>query len=529
MNSKINFNQLKTIVKFGFLMETRTRKGQKKRNALIPLMMMYLLAGFTLGFYSITAKDLFSLGLFSSMLSMLLMGNFILIEYPHLVTGPEDFAFYAIRPVNSQTYFASKICLIALMNLLLTGVFSIPGITMIILHRSISPLTALSFLLSNYFSGLFISLCIINFYSFLLKFFSYRLIKNVSTVFQFILFIALYSAYFYMTNMLRSDSGQNFLHFDFNIFSYFLPPAWFASYYSEIFYWQNLLAMALVPISIIFLGFMSYRIISLEYAEKLSEQMLMSTTKKNKTSKERPVLGKEPESRAVYTLLKSHFKFSSQFRMGILAIVPITIIYFIMVFLNSPDSILDPFSPQGRMLFSNTILLYIGIGIFPLYIKNALSYSQEAEASWILYTAPYNPAGLVIAIRRFILSFFIMPYLIVFMLIFGFYTQAWWSTLRHFLVVTLLCLIQTDILIYLLAEVPFSKIPQKGQRTIALFFRIILSLLTAGVLYLAVLFIYPVESYFWIMVVLLTIIALGVNYLGRKKAGKLLEKQEFSY
>ena len=436
MEQKINYQQLKTIVTFGFKMEYRGKKSQKKRNALIPLIMMFLFTGFTVGFQSITSIDFYSTAFFSSIVYMLLMGNYILIDYPNLVTGPEDFFFYSTRPINSKTYFASKILLIILMNSIFTMAFSLPNIILMILFKTSPFWIYPSFILSNFFSGVFISLFIINFYSILLKFLSYRSIKNISTIFQFIIFIALYSGYFIMTNQLRSSSSTSLLNFNYGYESFFLPPAWFAAFFSNSWSFQTIINALLAVLSILLFGILTFKIISMEYAEKISEEMIKSAEPKKRKSKEIPLLGTTQEARVVYSLLKNHFKFSTQFRMGILAIIPITVIYAVMIFINSPESILDPFTIEGRRLFSNTLLLYIAIGIFPLYIKNALSYSQEAEASWILYTTPYNTSRLITSIRHFILGFFIIPYLLIFTLLFGFYTQAWWSTIKHFLVVS---------------------------------------------------------------------------------------------
>jgi hypothetical protein len=267
----------------------------------------------------------------------------------------------------------------------------------------------------------------------------------------------------------------------------------------------------------------------MDFASKIADQTIISTKKKKNLKKPSSLLWKSFEEKAIALLIKSNFTHDVQFKLSILTIIPLTVLYFFIVIFMYKGSLENPFTPRGIMEFHKTIFLYVAVGFFPFYIKNALAYSKEADACWIFFTTPYNRIKLIHATRRFVFIFFLGPYFLIFFIIYVIMAGIFIPVLLHFLVVILLAFIQTDIFLLFLAEIPFSKKPQQGRMILSLFARMAVSVLLPAPLYFFVVFLYPSPLTFWILVASLTVIAVVVEICGRKKALARLNRQEFLY
>ena len=266
----------------------------------------------------------------------------------------------------------------------------------------------------------------------------------------------------------------------------------------------------------------------MSFAEKIAEQGVTGTKKKrNRKPRHRSLLWNTFEEKATALLIKNNFAYDIQFKLSILTIIPLSVLYFIIVLFVYQGSLENPFTHAGVNGFHKTLFLYVAIGFFPFYIKSALAYSHQADASWLFFTTPFNKVKLILATRKFVFIFFLLPYFLIFFIIYVIMAGVIIPVLMHFLVVLILAFIQTNIFLLFMADTPFSKKPQRGRRLLSLAARMAVSVLLPAPLYLFVIFLYRNPVTFWLLVAGLLIIAGIIEFTGKKKAVKRLNREEF--
>ncbi|MBN2536493.1 MAG: hypothetical protein JXB88_26650 [Spirochaetales bacterium] len=527
----MDFHQLFTIIKFGFIQEIRYKHSHKGKNrsyrTFIYMLIVYIFSGLMMGSFCARIGDSFSAAFFSSALFMILIGNFILLEFPTLITGPEDFSFYSSLPVTSSTYFFAKVFTMLLFVCIFSLCYSISGAVFLFLYTG-KFVVIILFLYSHFISGIITALFIINLYGLLLKLFPLESIRKFSVFLNFSLFFLFYSVYFLLFHFFRQDVQL----FKIEIVPLFLffPNTWGSSLFildKGVLPGISSLLSLLAPF---FLLYSSRQIISMDFAEKIAEQSVAGGKKKKEKKDRRLFLfGNTFEEKVIARLIKVNFKYDIQFKLSILTIIPLTILYFLIVLLIYRGSLENPFTPAGIAGFPRTLFLYAAVGFFPFYIKSALTYSQQADASWVFFTTPYNRVKLILATRKFVFVFFLLPYFSFFIILYIMMAGVIIPILMHFLVVGILSFIQMCIFLFFMAEIPFSKKPQRGRRLLHLAARMAISILLPVPLFLFVMFIYPHPFFFWILVACLFIIAVIVEIAGRKKARGRLNREEFLY
>ncbi|MBN1698146.1 MAG: hypothetical protein JW881_11580 [Spirochaetales bacterium] len=525
----IDVSQVLTIIRYTFLQEIRHKKRITKTPSyasIITLLLMYGFSGMMCGTVCSRTADLYTAAFISSTFFMVLIANFILLEFPTLITGPQDFIFYSTKPVSSTTYFLSKIGLLFLFNILFFIAFSVPFGAVLFVNGMFG-VDETGLFLSIFESGIVISLIIVNIYGLVLKKIRLSIIRAAAGIVNMILFFLIYGGYFMMASFIRNIS---FISIPLLPWFILLPNTWGPALYklssgpAAVF--SFILSIAVIPLFFT----LSRTIISTRYAERLSELSHVPAVKKE-SAKAYPLWfwKKSPEGAAATFMIRHSFKYDAQFRMGILVIIPVTILYFIIVIFVNSATLVNPFSLRDISEFVETILLYVAIGFFPFYIKTALLYSIHAKASWILFTSPYDRVSLVVTLRNFVLIYFIIPYLLVFMTTYMLFTGLVWEIIKHFLIVFLLAFVQTDIFMLFFAELPFTRLPQRGRNMLSILFRLMFSLILPFPMIVFVAFFYPSPLSFWLLAAGLLIISGILDITGRKRAKTKLLKQEYRY
>jgi hypothetical protein len=526
---KNDIREITTIASYTILQETRGKQTNSKKPShrmFFSMLFLYLFSGASIGPIVSAMTNSFSASFLSASAFMVLIINFILIEFPSLVTGPEDFAFYSHLPVKSGTYFLAKIAAIGFFILSFSIVFSIPIVIIhLIAHRNIAIVLGIGYAIVT--SGIIGGLIVINLFGVVVRYVPMKAIQAVSTTLQFIIIFALYGFMFLFSRSIRSSAS--ILSVSFDPLLLVIPSAWSPSIFAFNRGLPAILAFLLSIVSIPILVFASYRIVSIDFAEKLAGLETKTTVARTRKKGVFSFLLRTDEEKAVGILLVNHLKYDNQFKLAILTIIPLSAVYFIMVFVNSASKIFDPFTFLGKYTFASTIPLYVAIGFFPFYIKSALSFSSNADASWIFFSAPFDRIRLIDATHKFIVAFFFLPFFLVFVVVYIAVTGIVVNILLHFLVVFLLAMIQIDLFIYFLAEIPFSRKYQRGRRIITLYLRMFMGFLLPVPLYIFVYFIYGNRIAFAGLVAILLIVSLIVRKAGKRVALRRLNREEYQY
>jgi hypothetical protein len=245
-----------------------------------------------------------------------------------------------------------------------------------------------------------------------------------------------------------------------------LPPAWFASYLDIA--GGRTSSMELVPaaVSIAVLAGLVMLLggrLSLDYAERLGAiATLTRTMPAGRSARPRAAwLFTAGEARAAALLIRSQFKNDMKFRMGVLAILPLTLIYLFMGITNNHGTVGDAFvlgdQAEGLRLVSLAMLM------FPTMLKLQVGRSDNFRASWVFFSCPIDRTRLVRATKNVLVLGFLLPYIVVVGIVLSFYTVSVPHLLVHLTVVGLISHLVLQVVTFLDPELPFAKPLQKGR------------------------------------------------------------------
>jgi len=186
------------------------------------------------------------------------------------------------------------------------------------------------------------------------------------------------------------------------------------------------------------------------------------------------------EARAAALLVRNQFKHDQKFRMSVLAIVPLTILYLIAG-LSGGDGMADPFV-NPALHVEQTNLLYFAMAFFPVLLLASLGRSDSWQASWIFHATPSDKGRIVLAVKDVLVVFFILPYVLALGVLFLFYFESLQHVVLHVFILSMLShlILQTLVMIY--PHLPFSRPVRKGERTAHIFIGIIIAAIVMTVI-----------------------------------------------
>ncbi len=533
--ASLDLAQLRWILQASLRQElrgTRAVSGARRRpRGLISTFLTLGVSGLLAGLAFTGRAEPFAGAFLASSVLMLLVATFVVVEFATIVTGPDDLAFYAPLPVSPATYVAAKLAVVCVFALAAAAAFAMPAIALAAVGgEGIGGLVGLAWSLVS--AALTSALAVTAILGFAVRFVPFQRIRSVAFYLQFVIFIGLYGGFALVQRSLRDAMTALSIAFTWPILA--APSAWGAGVLAlardgpaaE----PAVLGACLSVAAPVLLATLAWRVVAASYEGRIAEASILTARPASRARRRRSrgLLWRTPEERAIALLIGNQFRHEPQFRFTIMAVVPLTVIYLGIILLVNRVPILDPFTPAGRATFGSTILLYLAIGFFPMYLKGGLVNSTQAEASWILHASPANRLLLLRAARRFIIWCFLAPYLLAVGVLFAFLTRAPLHTIQHFAAVTALVLIETDVLLLFFPELPFSKHLQTGQRGAAIVIRLFAAFILLPPLFLLVLLLYPRPLLAWIGLAGLFACLAAVRIAGSRFAARRLELQEMS-
>lgn len=522
--------QAREIARTTLRLELRRNRGSSstrgRRGGLIGSFLVYLFTGVLMALSLARGIDPFTVGLFSTTAFMLLVAVFVVMEFATIVTGPDDLSFYAPLPVPPVAYVSAKVGVTCLFALAFAVIFTLPGLVILpAFGRSPAALAGNFFSLAD--GALISALGMIAILGSAVRVVSYKRVREVASWVQFVIFIAVYGGF---SIFQRALGGAATARLSLSPVLLLAPSAWGPSVFRLGEGALPAIGFAVSLLAPVLLALTAVRVVSRAYEGKLAEADASAGRAGTGTRRTAGAgaLWRSPEEKGIALLIGNFFRHDAQFRMGVLTIIPVTVLYVGIIVLANRVPLLDPFTPAGRATFGATILLYLAVGFYPSYMKNALTYSSSASASWLLTCSPADPLLILRAARRFILVFFILPYLVALAAAYAIFTGQIGHTIQHFMVIALLVLIETDILLLFSPQLPFSLPATTGRRGGAVLLRVLAGVVILVPLYLMVLFVYPHPAAYWIALAVLMAIAAGVRVLGGRYAGAKLAREELS-
>ena len=207
--------------------------------------------------------------------------------------------------------------------------------------------------------------------------------------------------------------------------------------------------------------FVGHRL-SLSYAERLGVMLADSRPERSRTGRDVLVTRWfSSELRVVSTLVRGQFRNDMNFRLAVLSMLPITLLY---IFMSLDDGGLpDPFLHLGYEARGLGLIHFAVLGM-PLILMENLFRSESYRAAWIFFSTPVDRARLIGNVGNSVAIFFLLPYLAVLAGVFVWSFGSFWHAVIHTAVLGLLAHLALQMLLLAAPRLPFSEPVRKGAR-----------------------------------------------------------------
>lgn len=478
----------------------RTGDSGGAARVLISRLIVYVFVGAMLAMLVGINKDVFFTGTIVVTYTMVMVAMLVLIDFAAIVISPDDFAILGYQPVSSRTYFISRLTNVLFYSTALSLALGIIPAVTYFFTLGFRPLLGIAAIGAVLLAGTATALFLVFVYAGILRVIHPNKLRRVVGYIQLAMSFLIYGGYMFVPRMMESRNIATKTLAK-PVWLFLLPSTWFASYLDLARgHWgvAELVPACLSAAALVILALRARGRLALDYADRLSSATAVSEGPK-KVSKSRMRHGlffRRGESRAVALLVRNQFKYDQKFRLAVLSILPLTVLYLYMGLRHG--SLPDPFVSRGSG-FGDAWLLYFAVLMFPMLLKTTLANSDSYQASWIYHATPADRGRLVLASKDFVFVYFVMPYLAFLGAVFLYYFRNPWHVLLHVGVLSLLSHLFLQFAVFLNPVLPFSMPTRKAQRSTGL---ILVTMMIGppaaiGLLFVISMWVYPDPTLLW--------------------------------
>lgn len=444
-------------------------KGLKGGNTsratgIVVMLVFYAFVGMIFAFIPLGGQDPSVAASLVLIPTSIFIASIILLEFGSTIISPEDYAVLSVQPVSSRTYFAARISVIILLTLLFAAVLDAPFTVTCIIKRGVPE--GLTWAIAAGANALTTGMSMILLYAFALRVIPYRRLMTLMGYLQMSISFLIYGGFGLLSS--RISGIMSGISGDQPWWWFFLPPVWFASFTSLAAGVVTLQNFMLALCAIVLLGVIlpaGASRISLSYAESISRAAVLESRRRAPVHRRRFIsLLKRSEDRAIATLIARQFRYDIKFKMTILGIIPLTALY-VFQGLHGGGKFYDPFSNafdlQGMI---GSSALYIAIIIFPGILKDEIGKSDSFQAAWVFFSTPADRSALVLAVKRILTVYFLVPYLFLLGFVFYYFFRNPVHVLMHEVVILLSSQLLLQIAFLIAPRLPFSAPRGVGER-----------------------------------------------------------------
>ncbi|MFH1893136.1 MAG: hypothetical protein ABIK83_10710 [Candidatus Zixiibacteriota bacterium] len=479
MNSGVDFRQLKHLVKIALKLDIRSASGiQPERTSgkfppMFATLLFYFFVSIGLAVAMYAIPSIFTAALIVVTIAMTFVAINVLIEFGGIILSPDDFEIISPLPVNSRTFFYAKVAnLLIYTSMIAASLGLAPTVALAVRTGSdwYLVLLPLVFLLST----CFVSFTMAGIYTSLLNYVSRERLSSALGYAQMLLGTMVYFCYIVVPKLFAKDLLQLREVTEWWIF--LIPSAWFTSFFgltgdisTSHWIWSAMLGLSSVAMASI----AGARFLSVRYASALSRSARVSDRRESNNRKVVKsgrtgifAMIKSPEQAVVFKLIWVQFKYDKKFKMGVLAILPLTLLYLFMGITDIWDDggVLNPFQTDAA-LRGGSILTFIAPGLLPVMVIFNVLYSASYKSSWIFFSTPSDLREVIFATVRFMQYVFVIPYLIVLCVVLCFiYGNALHSIMMILLLYFLIQIVMLLVFPFV-AGVPFGLPTKTGQQS----------------------------------------------------------------
>lgn len=430
----------------------------------------FVMLGIAVAVAAAVIPDRFAASVIVLSYAILVVAMAMLVDLNAVILSPTDYGVLGPQPISSRTYFAAKLTnILVYTTAVATMVGVLPMVVLLVKHGVLSGLAGIAAL---YACAVTVTLAIVTGYARIARAVGVRRLRNVLSWMQLAVGFVVYGSFFFVTEIV-GHSVLTGLRLPRSPWLLLYPGTWFASYAELAGGAGDWLHVAGVLASLTVMALLALAMrgrLSLEYVEQLGTLM----TGDSETRAARAVASRlrlwfrAGEARAVAILVRSQFRNDMRFRMGVLGIIPLTVIYLIVGVNDARDA--------GAAM-PDLSLVSLAILIFPSMLKANLAGSDAFRASWIYFATPADRARLIRSARDILAVYFLLPYLALVGVTLAFFVDDPLWLLAYLAIAGLASNLMLLIATLLNPELPFSRPHEKMQETS----RVIVVMVLAGV------------------------------------------------
>ena len=467
----VDFEQWKALMVVALKLDFRgsaltQRQGEHETRVVISLIfqaIFYTLFGGIIAYLVWASRDLWLAGTIASTYIAFLIGTAVVLDHHSVISSPVDYAILGFRPVSSRTYFAVKLTNILVYTTALTTVAAWVPVLVTSARHGVGIGGAL--FLNIYASSTATTLAIALSYATVLRAVGPDAIERVLSYVQMIMGFAVYGGQFLISGVLsRTAPGTWSLPASPLILLY--PGTWFGSYLELASGRTSVGAIAGAAASIVAVVLMGSQLggrLSLQYSEALGAMTVAARARAASAAEKRSRRGfwfASGEARAVALLVRGQFRHDHRFRMGVLGLLPFTLLYMVLGFRNG--AVADPFTATRNM---QAWPLTMAVLASPAMLRMLLTRSDAFRASWIFFTCPSDRMRIARSSKDVLVAFFLIPYLLVVSAIYAYVVGNVVHVLVHVAFLGLLAHLVLQIALLLDPALPFSRPMQQTRVT----------------------------------------------------------------
>jgi len=480
----IDYEQWKVLTRTALKIDFRgapslqgRRPGSGRRSMFFQVV-LYSAMGLFIAILLAPVRDLYLAAIILVSYSMFMIGTAALLDYNATIVSPDDYAILGYRPVSSHTYFAARLANVLIYTTAMTTLFAWVPIAVTTVKHGVG--IGLATLAGVYAGSAATALSMVAMYVWILRALGPRRIKLALTYLQLASSTLVYGGYFLITRVFTS-AARSVWEMHRGTWLVACPPAWFASYVDLASGSGSRRELALALLSIVVLIALGVALLgrlSMNYAEELGAMMTAGDRKPARHGGRGAWLFRGGESRAVALLVWSQFRNDTKFQMGVLAILPMTLLYLIMGLRQGETAGSATIRDIGRSM----PLVSLAMLLFPSMLKSSLVRSDAFRASWIVFVSPSDRARLLRSAQNVLVITFLVPYILVTGVAMVWFYHEVRTVVLHLIVIGLLSHLLLQVSTLIEPELPFSKPIDKGLSSARIFALTMLAGVAATVL-----------------------------------------------
>jgi len=544
MFSSIDFRQVVILTRYALLSEWRLasvrsfgRRRKMSRAWAYWTMFFYvmfgalairLFIGSATGEVYVTAA-----GLFMSYAAFVTASN-IFLSFGNGFLSPDEAQIISPLPATSETFFISRLAVLICYTTVISILLSIGPF--IGLEFFISPglLPNLALVLCTTLSSVAAAMTVIVIYGLLLG----RVHKSaMSKAVGYVQFLGSFvTAMSYVAlSQFQNKIDLHTLTLSAQPLLAILPSFWFASLAGLAAGVTASLNIALAVGAVLFLiglSAASHILLAKKYQSEITELASSSamSAKAKKSTRDGIVyrafirMARSDEAHAVFMLMRAQFRYDSKFRMQLLAMLPVTVIYLVIAIYNG--GIVDPFTGKIAAVMRSNALYFVAM-LMPMLVMQAVSQSENYKAAWLFFAAPLDRSKLLLAVRNAIFVSIVVPYLIVLTIVLSQF-MPWPHAAMHVLVLAAVGGFIFQIYFMIMAKMPFAQPRRPNSGGLTRFAGIFLPVILAmAILVLDIIFGYKSPERFWPSFALLVTLSVLLERVSQTRIRKKLAREEF--